>query len=63
MEVIKLFKIGDTVRFRERLGKIEDIREVELKKYTGMNNYNLYKVKFEFDSFEWINEMYLTKVI
>jgi hypothetical protein len=57
-----MFKLGDTVRFRKRLGKIDGSKAIKLKDLTGMDDYILYKVEFEFDSFEWINENYLSKI-
>ena len=53
------FVIGDWVRFRGVLGMVTDLKEIKLPK--PMKDYTLYKVEFDEQPHEWINEMYLVK--
>lgn len=53
------FNDGDWVRFRGNLGMVTDIKEITVP--LPMKNYLLYKVEFDEQPSEWINEMYLVK--
>lgn len=54
---IKMFKKDDEVRYKGRIGIVVEIKDIDL----GWTTYKIYKVEFEFDEFEWINERYLVK--
>lgn len=45
-----MFKREDLVRFRGRLGIVQDVRKIDL----SWTKYILYKIEFEFDEFEWV---------
>jgi hypothetical protein len=59
-----VMKVNDLVKSKRGehigcLGLVKDKRVHDLK-YTS---FTLYKVEFEPDVFEWVNEMYLTKLV
>jgi hypothetical protein len=56
-----MLKINDEVTYKGILGKIRDIKIVRTPKF--LNDITLFKVEFEEGDKEWINEIYLTKVI
>lgn len=53
------FVIGDWVKFRGFLGMIVDLKDIKVPR--PMKDYTLYKVEFDEQPHEWINEMYLVK--
>jgi len=54
----KMFKLNDWVSFRSRLGKVKEVKKVNLT----WTKYVIYKVEFSVDEpTEWINGMYLVK--
>jgi hypothetical protein len=54
----KMFKINDYVLFRSRLGKILEVKNINLT----WTKYVIYKVEFAKDEpIEWINGMYVVK--
>ena len=52
-------EINDLVRFRERIGVITEVKVINL----SWTSYTLCKVEFEHSLSEWINKMYLVKLV
>ena len=48
------FRLGSVRRYQSNSVEIVDCKHIE-----GIYDYNLYKVKFEDSTTEWVNERYL----